>query len=146
MKKRMKHFNLFSIVGLVIIFIIGLLFLYWSVIQPDVIKVDGVNTFAVDQKIYHPGDHISYTFSYCKTRKVVATIDRALIDTYRITYARIYSDLPIGCHTVTSNDLFIPEFIAGEGNKYHLEGTAAYRINPIKTQYVYFRTVDFIIE
>lgn len=141
-----QRYNVLSVAGLAIIFVILALFGYWQFIDPDVIEVKDPESYAVDKTTYNPGDRITYIFEYCKREKSVAVVTRALVDTYRINYINVSSDLPTGCHKISKNDLVIPEFIAGEGHTYHIEGTAIYQVNPIRKQYVYFRTVDFIIK
>lgn len=143
--KSMSHINKLSIIGTVFILTALGVFTYWS-FQPDVITITDPLNIPVGKSVYKVGERITYTFEYCKTRKLVGVVDRALVDSYRITYAQITSDLAVGCYTVNVNDLVIPDFIVTNGDKYYLEITAVYKINPIKTQYVYLRTQEFLIQ
>lgn len=117
-------------------------FVYWM-FEPGIITVTNIR---VDKAVYSPGERIEYTFDYCKSRKGVGVIDRAIVDGYRITFNQITSDLPTGCHTVTSRDLVIPDFIIPSTDVYHLEGTAIYRINPLREQYVYWSSNIFTVK
>jgi len=146
MKKHMKHLNLLSMFGLAVITIGFGIFGYWLFGPVDIIDIKNSDAVQVDQISYYPGERISYTLDYCKFEKKVATVYRSLVDTYRITYAVVEADLPVGCHTVVRNDLVIPSFIVGDGHRYHLEATTEYKINPIKTITYYWRTVDFLIK
>jgi hypothetical protein len=113
---------------------------YWH-FQPNIFTVENPTQIKVDKEVYKPWDRIIYTFTYCKTKKWVGTIDRALVDWIRITYNRLTSDSPVWCYTINVADLTIPDFVSE--SIYHLDMTVIHKINPIKTQKVYLLSVPF---
>ena len=114
---------------------------YWLFYPDNVVVVTNPNTIKVDKTVYYAGDRITYTFSYCKTRPIVAEVSRALVDDFRTLYDMKQSDLPIGCHTISTNELTIPNF--EPSGTYHLNISAVYPINPLRDYTVLMRTVDF---
>ena len=100
----------------------------------------------VSKEVYKPGERIEYTFSYCKDREGVAVVHRTLIDSIKIAFAEFNSSLPVGCKTVTVVDLIVPAFLTPSDELYHLEGTAIYKINPLRDQYVKWRSETFKIK
>ena len=139
----MKHFHYTLIAMLTVIGGALLLAGYWTFLDPDIVTFKSL-TFSVDKKVYHRGEHITYILDYCKRKKAVATLDRALVDGFRQTYVTIQTDLPTGCHTVRVADLVVPIFV-GPG-VYYLEGTAVYTVNPLRKQYVYWKSGSFLVE
>ena len=101
----------------------------WWLLWPDkIVTIDPKVT--VDKEFYKPGDRITYTLSYCKTRKMPGEVSRALVNSVRITFTDVTSDLPTGCHTVRISDLVIPDYV--DSGLYHIEGSGLYQVNPIK--------------
>ena len=141
-----KKIHIFSIIGLLFISYSLVVFYYWSFIQPDIIKFNNPDSIQVDKTSYFPGERITYTLDYCKTRNLIGIVNRSLQDTYRITYTTVNSNIEVGCHVVKVNDLTIPDFIKGDGKTYHLSIMGQYKINPLRTQVVNLKTVDFLIE
>lgn len=116
----------------------------WLFLPYNVVKITSdQNNVKVNQKIYHIGDQIKYTFSYCKYHDVTARVDRALIDGTRILFTSMDSNLPTGCHTVTPADLFIPNGANFGINK--IEITAHYQLNPFREQTVELMTETFLV-
>lgn len=141
----MKYTHISAIIMLIFILAVTALFGYWLFIQPDIMTFPTL-VFSTDKTSYHQGDYIKYTFTYCKSRQDVATVNRVLVDGYLLNFSSIQSNLPTGCHTVTTSDIQIPNFIPNTSDTYHIEGTAVYPINPLRNQYVYFKTTDFEIK
>ena len=121
-------------------FLVGLV-VYWLFVPDNVVTVNNPQALVVDKIVYKAGDRITYTLCYCKTRRIVGKVDRALVDGFRTIYEPIYSDLPTGCHTVKINELVIPSFTPT--GTYHLDMTAEYKVNILKTYMINFRSVDF---
>jgi hypothetical protein len=48
------------------------------------------------QQVYHLGDEVDPTLTYCKNRKIGGTIDWQLVDTYVRFYSAQDTDLPLG--------------------------------------------------
>jgi len=140
---KLGHYS--AIAMLVVIASIMALFAYWLFLQPNPVTVADT-TYTTNKTSYHRNEVIEYTFSYCKSVKSVGTIDRALTNDFRITFASIQSDLAVGCHTVTSADLVIPSFIPSSKSLFHVEGTASYVVNPLRTEHIYWTTNSFQIE
>jgi hypothetical protein len=143
----MSHYNKASIIGLGILAILTGLCIYWLYIQEDIIlEVENPTALLVDKESYHPGEPIVYEFEYRKSRKSVAVVTRAIVNSYRITFDDINSDLPCGYNKIKVADLTIPDVLKPDGHKYHIDITAVYRVNPLRKQYVYLRTQDFLVE
>lgn len=142
----MNKIHVYTTIGLAFIFCSMALAFYWIFLQPDVIKFNNPKAIQLDKSVYTLGERITYTLDYCKTKNIVGVVNRSLQDTYRITYSTVNSNIEVGCHVVKINDLTIPDFIKGDGKTYHLEITGQYQLNPLKTQMVVLRTVDFLIK
>jgi len=138
-----KYLYLFSILTLIATFILLTLIGYWLFYPDNIVVVENPNQIKVDKQVYKHEEHIKYTFSYCKSRPMFGLIARALTNDITITYTNIYSDLEAGCHSVTFGDLFIPEF--APPGKYHINISAEYKINPIRTFIVNLQTVEFMV-
>lgn len=110
------------------IIVIGMLVVGWWVFIPDNVVVI-TSPVVTDKIIYDNGDRISYTFSYCKTRKLPGEVVRSLVNSVRITFTNVTSDLPVGCHTIKVSDLVIPDY--ADPGEYHLEGSGVYKVNPM---------------
>jgi hypothetical protein len=137
--KHLEH--IFLSVSLGIIIGSSLLLGYWLVYPDDVVVV--TKPVTVNSEVYHPGERLTYTLSYCKTRKLVGNVVRSLINGTRLTFTTVQSDLPVGCHTVNVSDLVIPDY--ADSGTYHIEATIEYKINPIRTFEVYFKSQEFKI-
>jgi hypothetical protein len=94
-----------------------------------------------DKKTYQPGEDISYSFSYCKTKPIVGVVTRALVDGVRMNFASITSDLPLGCHEIWVCNLRIPRNTSA--GTYHIEITGEYKINPLRTEVNRLRSNEF---
>lgn len=115
----------------------------WVFYPYSTIEIVNANAIKVDKPVYHTGDTIIYTMSYCKENPQVMNVMRALVNGTRVTYASILSDPPIGCHTNTFTSLAIPSLI--EPGIYHMETTLEFKVNPIRTIYKYWKTQEFTI-
>jgi hypothetical protein len=137
--KRLEHIFLSVCLGI----IVGssLLLSYWLLYPDNVVTV--IAPVTVSSLVYHPGERITYTLSYCKTRKLVGSVVRSLVDGTRLTFTTVQSDLPVGCHTINVSDLVIPDYV--DSGTYHIEATAEYKINPARTFEVYFKSQEFKI-
>lgn len=124
------------------IMILGTLLISFWLIWPDnIVEVKGKVT--VNQTIFHPGDRITYTLSFCKTRQLPGRIYRSLSNSIRITFTEITSDLPVGCHTIHNSDLVIPDFV--DSGTYHIEGSGEYQANPLRTFINHWSSENFQI-
>jgi len=94
-----------------------------------------------DKSEYQPEDRITYTLPYCKTKDIPGTVMRSLNNGVRILFTQVESALPIGCHTVKNNDLIIPDY--AEVGTYYLQGTAVYKINPLRDFIYTWRSEPF---
>jgi len=137
--RRIEHIYI-AICAIGIIFS-SLLIAYWYFWPDNVVVIKG--EVKTDKTIYYPGNRITYTFSYCKTRKLPGEIYRSLDNSIRINYTAITSDLPVGCHTINSADLTIPDYV--DAGTYHLEGTGEYQINPIRKYLNSWKSNEFQI-
>lgn len=140
MKKFIYLFSLFT----VSLTLVLLLVIYYWEFYPDIpLTITHPEAVQVDKTIYHPGDLITYTITYCKSRNIIASISRSLVNSTRTLYTTVDSNLPVGCHTVAIAELEIPKYT--DAGEYHLEATASYKINPLRVYNVNWRTVDFKI-
>ena len=114
---------------------------YWLFRPVTVLVVKNPQAVKVDKQVYQAGDRLIYSLDYCKHEAIPGTISRALVDGIRISYVAFYNNLPKGCGVTNNADLVIPEFV-GTGT-YHIEATATYRINPLKTVSTTWRSEDF---
>ena len=95
----------------------------------------------VDKPIYRAWDRIIYTITYCKKTNIKAIVYRSLVNGTVTTYTPIEWDFAIGCKTIHKADLVIPEYT--EEDTYHLEAILEYQLNPIRTEIVHWRSVNF---
>ena len=114
---------------------------YWLFYPDNVTTISNSDSVPVNKTTYTAGEHITYTLSYCKTRSLTGKVMRALVDGYRTVYETVYSNLPVGCHTINVNELVIPSFTPT--GKYYLTGTTEYAINPLRTVSNSWKTVEF---
>jgi hypothetical protein len=117
---------------------------YWEFWPNNILTIENSQKISVDKTSYSPGDRITYTLNYCKTKTISGNSLRALVDGFRMTYEPIKGNLPIGCHTININDLTIPTFIPG--GTYHLDMSIEYDINPLRSIIINYKTVDFLIK
>ena len=83
------------------------------------------------QQVYHLGDEVEATLTYCKNRNIGGTIDWQLVDTYVRFYSAQRTDLPLGCHSYIMDLGKIPGDVLGEN--YHFTGLLSFRINSLTT-------------
>lgn len=143
MKKiwALKYFGYFTL-SITLLFIGYVVYLYFVPVK--LFTFENYNNISVDKTEYARGERISYKLQYCKKKRMMGTISRALINGVRITYTPIVSDSLAGCHTIVINDLIIPDF--AEKGVNHIEISGEYKVNPLQTYKVNLRTVDFIIK
>lgn len=113
---------------------------YWILLPEEVFSVKR-SIIPTDKRTYIAGNHVSYTVEYCKTRPIVGSVSRSIVDGVRTTYPTISGDLPTGCHTVTVSDIKIPIYLAS--GDYHLEMTVEHQVNPLSTRVVKYQTEPF---
>lgn len=142
MVTKIINTNIYSLILLFILsFMMGICG-YWLYFDPSVITFQK-EIVQTDKHQYQSGDRITYTFSYCKTKNISSIVNRALVDGIRLTYATINSNLTVGCHTVKVADLVIPNY-APTGT-YHLEAIAEYKINPLRTDQIIWKSESFAV-
>lgn len=113
----------------------------WEFVPDNVVVINGPVT--TDKTVYKQGERISYTFSYCKTKKLPGRISRTLVNSTYIVFSPIMSDLPVGCREITTSDLTIPDY--ADPGTYHIEGTGEYQINPLRKYYNNWQSNEFQI-
>jgi hypothetical protein len=114
---------------------------YWELWPDNIVTIE--KSVTTDKAVYYAGERITYTISYCKTRKLPGEVLRSLVNGTRITFSTIESDLPIGCHTMKVSDLIIPDYV--DSGIYHIEGTGQYQINPLRKYYNFWESQEFEI-
>ena len=115
---------------------------YWTFWPVDVIEFK--SPIKLEKKIYHPGDAIVYTVSYCKKVDLPGTIYRSLVNSTRTSFTEVTNNLPVGCHTTKVADLHIPDYT--DNGVYHLEATIKYKVNPIRNDMESWKSEEFIIK
>ena len=143
-----KVLDIFIICSCTFIVVFGAVCFYWLFLDPDIVTINGdPQALPVDKTSYKIGETITYTMDYCATKRSVATVDRAFVDGYRITFTTARSDLPTGCHVVKVNDLSVPSItIIKKDELYYIDITAVRHINPLRDQITHVRTVGFKLE
>ena len=131
---------------------IGLLiFGYWCFLDGNInpVIVYKSDSFALqtDKTVYHRGEVVYIQFSFCKYRRIPATVNWRLVDGQVILFSPIQKDIPIGCYgddkPYLTSTIRIP--MNAPLGVWHLEGTVFYVINPIKTQEQESKTMNFTI-
>jgi hypothetical protein len=140
----MKYLSFVAFGTLIIAFLLLLLVGYWLFWPDTIITVQNHEAIPVDKKVYAPGEEIRYTISYCKSREIVGTVYRTIVNSVRIAYTPTQSNLPAGCREVTVAGNVIPLFL--DPGTYHLEVTGEYQVNPLRKDINSWRTVDFEIK
>jgi len=125
---------------LVSAFALTLTALYWA-FWPYTPQTHPPYPAHTSKPVYTAGERFSYLVEYCKLTDAHATVNRALVDGIRITFNPILSDLPLGCSTFNSMTLHIPEFTPP--GKYYVDIITEFRVNPIRTVAVKYRTEEF---
>jgi hypothetical protein len=118
-----------------------LLSTYWLFFPEKVITF--TQPVTTDKLIYHRGETISYFITYCKTRTMVGTIYRSLVNETITTFTPVTNNLPAGCRTTKKSDLSIPD--NADLGTYHLESTIEYKVNPLRDFATSWRSNDFLI-
>lgn len=101
------------------------------------------NNFKTDKTEYHRGDAISIFTSFCANRNFQTMTTWKLINEFQLTFAA----KPL--HTIQKGCVKDKWIVIGQVPEYavfgihHLEGVSQNVINPLKTIYVNFRSVDF---
>lgn len=116
---------------------------FWLLYPQKVMVIENSQNVKLDKTVYHKGDRITYEMKYCKYKPYTATVLRTLVNSIRITYTELHSNLEMGCRTLRSSDLEIPEF--AETGRYHIETTIEYVINPLRTERITWKSQEFEI-
>lgn len=139
-KRIFKHLEkIYIYLCLAIIVICCIVVGYWYIYPEKVLTITAPIT--TDKLVYKPGERITYTFSYCKTKEIPSVVMRSIVNGTRITFSAFQSNLAIGCHTVKISDLIIPDYV--DNDTYHLEGSGEYEVNPIRHDRNSWRSNDF---
>ncbi len=107
-------------------------------------SVPANDTVYTTKTLYHPGDEVQATLSYCKTRDINGVIDWQLVDTYVRFYPASHADLPLGCHSYSMDLGAIPADITAE--TYHFTGVLTYKINSLTSVSYPLITNTFTVE
>ena len=137
----MKYLHYLTFLTFTLTAILFLLVGYWLFWTIKTMEIKNGNAVPVDQAIYHPGDRLSYTITYCKYRNIQGLVSRVLVNGVRVTYTELINNIAPGCGKTTVNDLIIP--IYTEPDTYHIETTVTYKLNPLRDVVVSWRSVDF---
>jgi hypothetical protein len=117
---------------------------FWSFYPYKIMEIKNPQSLVVDKEIYQAGDRIAYVLDYCKYKRIQGTVSRSLVDGILVNYSPLISDLETGCFKLKRNDLVIPEFTPT--GIYHISSSVEYKINPLRTITITYRTVDFQVE
>lgn len=139
----MRTINHITVYLLIITALLLALVGYWLVYPQKVMVIENPMNVKLDKTVYQKGERITYELHYCKYQPYTATVLRTLVNSIRISYTEMRSDLAVGCGTIHSSDLQIPEF--AEVGRYHIETTMEYKINPLRTEKITWRSQEFDI-
>ena len=160
MKNTQQHKHLFIYVNSAIIVFAAILFGYWyfidGVVNPVITFQSDPLMIATDKSVYHRGDVIYISFSYCKNRLIPASVSWRLVDGQIILFSPVEKSIAIGCYgtqLLSSANSSVKPYFTGtveipmniEPGIWHLEGEVTYVVNPIKTQTSKRKTVEFEI-
>ena len=67
--------------------------------NPPLRQFTGQENVTTTQAVYHLGEEVEGTITYCKNRNIGGMIDWQLVDTYVRFYPAQRADLPNGCHS-----------------------------------------------
>lgn len=138
-----KYIRVISIITLLLALFLEILVIGWSFYPYDIITIENSEAIKVDKTTYKVGDRITYTFDYCLPVQRRAMVSRYLVNSVRISFTEMVANTPVGCDTVTNNDLVIPDYV--DPGVYHIETTGEYQVNPLRTIDIHWRSVDFQI-
>ena len=115
---------------------------YWLWYPYEVITFASV-IVPTSKTAYVAGERVSYFVDYNKKLPLAGNLSRALVDGTRTNYPTISTFLTPGKKQVWVSDLTIPAY--SPAGVYHIEVSAEYDVNPLRTISVQFRTVDFAV-
>ena len=139
---KLKHWErYYLIVCMTMIAFSACLMGYWLLFPQRTIWLTGSVT--TDKTIYRPGDRLTYYLPYCKTKDIPGTVYRTLVNSVKISFTTVQSNLPMGCHTVAISELVIPDYV--DTGIYHIEGDGERVANPLVKVYTHWKTNDFKI-
>ena len=84
---------------------------------------------------------------------IPASVSWRLVDGQIILFSSVIKTIPVGCYGVQKENMTVKPYVTGtieipmniEPGKWHLEGEVSYVLNPINTQVLQRKTVDFEI-
>jgi hypothetical protein len=117
------------------------IWLFWPYQTLDIIGYSDGAPLPVVNSVVHPGEAIKYELNYCKYTDKPSVVRRTMIDGQVITLVDSPGRLPTGCHKATVKTAIVPETI-NPGN-YYLDVSVDYKVNPIRTQTIHYRTQYF---
>jgi hypothetical protein len=91
----------------------------------------------------HPGDQLEYNLSYCKYTDNTSIVHKHLVDGQSIPLDDSTGILIRGCGTIKNSTTVIPETV--NPGTYYLFVDVEYRVNPIRTYNVHYRTQSFTV-
>ena len=138
-KKHIEHWYLYTC--LTIITLGTLLVGYWLIFPLRVMEF--TKQTLVDKTTYNAGDRIEYTITYFKYGDWVGTIYRSIVDGTIVAFSPVTNNLPKGCRSTVKGDMVIPDYLST--GVYHLEATASYKVNPIRTVNISWKSQEFSV-
>lgn len=104
--------------------------------------VDSQGNFVL-RDTFSTGEAVTYGIEYCKDRRVPATVRAFFVDTAMVEMPAVESNWDAGCGKLIIDDFVVPRFLPT--GSYYLRVEVEYRVNPLRTVKVEYRTTDFTI-
>ena len=120
---------------------------YWLFFPYEVAKQTAPGR--VLNKDIHVGDMLQVEWQYCKYIDIKpVAVHRQLIDDFIYPLpVPVVNLLPVGCHkTIVNVPLTIGDCKDCANHHFHLESTAVYQVNPIRTATVVMTSEEFTIQ
>lgn len=138
--RTINHYTLYLLlITTILIIVTG----FWLLYPQKIMVIENPQNVKLNKTVYHKGERITYELNYCKYKPYTATVYRTLVNSIRISYTEMHSNIAMGCRTLRSSDLRIPEF--AETGRYHIETTVEYVVNPLRTERITWRSQEFEI-
>jgi len=138
----MKVIQFVAYATLVALALLMALVAYWLWFPYEVITFK-TYTVPTDKQTYIAGERVSYFVDYDKKLPLRGRLSRALVDGTRTNYPSINTFLTIGKNQTWVSDLAIPAY--SPAGVYHIEVSAEYQVNPLRTINVQFQTAEFAV-
>ena len=144
---RPMHHAIFYWIALGVLVLLGSIlvviniWLFWPYKTLEIVGYSDQKPLKVQNAVIYPGKPIEYELNYCKYTSLSSVVRRTMVDGQVITLLDTPGRLPKGCHKALVKTAVVPETI--NPGRYYLDVLIDYRVNPIRTETVHYRTEYF---